>query len=241
MNMSLRVMGGVALLAGAVLTGPARAAVMEYGDENLLGTGTYPIDPKTGATLEGLAPGVVTFGAPGVHHDSPFTPAAGEYPGTDQIYVGSIQTGFRDGYSFATSRINGPQIFNLDYSSLVPAGSVIDSLTLGIAGDDIQGAVFNPYTATINGATDAGLTGLLNSLNLTGPSAKFFTIGIQPDTLTADHVLHLAIDQGGDGGDGWAVDFLTVGVTTRQGTVPEPASLGVIAVGGLVLLLRRKA
>jgi hypothetical protein len=40
-------------------------------------------------------------------------------------------------------------------------------------------------------------------------------------------VLTLSIDQGGDGGDGWALDYLTVGVTTQQtptSTVPEPLS-----------------
>jgi hypothetical protein len=29
-------------------------------------------------------------------------------------------------------------------------------------------------------------------------------------------VLTLTIDDGGDGGDGWAIDFLTVAVTTSE-------------------------
>lgn len=89
---------------------PSRADLIQYGDADVLnGTGTYPIDPTTGATLQGLAPNVVTFGAPELDHGFPFTPSPGDFPGTDQIFVGSVQTGAHDGYSVA-SRLNGPQI-----------------------------------------------------------------------------------------------------------------------------------
>ncbi len=48
------------IVIGAVGTS-SDAGIVEYGNENLLNTGTYPSDPKAGATLQGLAPGVVTF------------------------------------------------------------------------------------------------------------------------------------------------------------------------------------
>jgi hypothetical protein len=215
---------------------PARAGVMQYGDKDVLGTGSYPIDPTTGATLQGLAPGAVTFGAPPVGHVFPFTPSAGEFPGTDQIFVGSVQTGAHDGYSVSAQRINGPQTLVLDYSSLVPPGSTIQTLTLGIAADDFQfPSLGQPFTATINGVPDAALTSQLNALNQGGPVVQFFTIGISPASLLPSNILTLAIDQGGDGGDGWAADFLTVGVTTTA-AVPEPATLMLLGIGAAGLI-----
>jgi hypothetical protein len=239
-----------ALIAASIGTvvlasGVARAdGIIEFGDENLLGTGTYGSDPKAGATLNGLAPGATTEATTSFFHGFPFSPGAGTFAGTDQIFVGSTQTGAHDGYSVAAQRINGPQVLTLDYGSLVPGGNTITTLTLGIATDDFQfPSEGQPFTASINGATDAALTALLNSLDDGGPVEHFVTIGIDPVTLLASNVLTLTIDEGGDGGDGWAVDFLTVGVTSEPTgvSVPEPAPIGVFASAllGLGLLRRR--
>lgn len=222
----------VLLLSGL----PARGQYIEYGNENLLGTGTYPSDPKAGATLVGLAPGVVTESSNYYPHSFPFSPAAGDYPGTDQIYVGSVQTGADDGYSSSSQRINGPQVISMDYSSLVPAGQSVSTLTLGIASDDFQFPAFgNPFIVSINGIADAPLTTELESLNETGPQEHFFTIGIDPADLLPSNNLTLSIDEGGNGGDGWAVDFLTIGVTT----VPEPTGLLVLPLAAIALVGRR--
>lgn len=112
------------LLVASLLVWSASAfpAVLTYGDQDVLGTGTYGTDPLTGATVEGLAADTVTFGAPAVGHGFPFAPSLGEFAGTDQIFVGSVQTGFHDGYSSASQRIAGPQVITLDYSALVPTG-----------------------------------------------------------------------------------------------------------------------
>jgi hypothetical protein len=204
--------------------------VLLYGSENLLGTGTYSSDPTAGATLAGLAPGAVTFANLSQGHGYPFSPSPGDYPGTDQIYVGPDQMAFDDGYSSAPTRIAGPQVVSFDYSSLVPAGTIVETLTLGIASDDFQNAVFgNPFTATINGQVDTTLTTTLNSLNETGPITQLFTIGIDPATLEANNVLNLSINEGGNGGDGWAVDYFTIGVTTES--VPEPSGWCMWAAG----------
>lgn len=223
-----------ALLALGLLGGSreAWAGVLVYGDKDVLnGTGTYPIDPTTGATLIGLAPGAVTFGQPELNHTFPFSPSGGEFPGTDQIYVGSTQTGFHDGYSGSAQRINGPQVINLNYASLVPPGQTVLSLTLGIGADDFQFPVFGqPFTASINGVPNAALTAVLNSLDQSGPQVQFFTLGLSPALLSPTHTLTLSIDQGGDGGDGWAIDFLTVGVTST----PEPSGLALFGLASLV-------
>src|SRR5262245_6345689 len=77
---------GLTALAMLGRSDRAAAAVIEYGTENVLNTGaTYPSDPKAGATLEGLAPNVITDATLTLNHGFPFTPAAGNFPGTDQI------------------------------------------------------------------------------------------------------------------------------------------------------------
>src|SRR5262249_44089887 len=154
------------------------------------------------------------------------------FPGTDTIYVGSVQTASHDGYSVAASRVAGPLVASLDYSSLVPAGQTITSLTLGIAADDFQNPRFGqPFTATINGTAATALTTKLNTIDETGPVVHFFTIGIDPSLLSSTNILTLSIDEGGDGGDGYAVDFFTVGVTTQPTATPEPGTLALVAVG----------
>lgn len=215
----------------------SQADVLLFGDENCLGTGCYGTsNPTAGATLQGLAPNVVTVATQSFAHSYPFSPGPGDFPGTDQIYVGSVQTGFDDGYSVSPERINGPDVMTLNYSSLISTGQSLVTLTLGIAADDFQFPVFGqPFIVTVNGAADAALTSELESLNETGPIVQFFTIGLSPSVDTGSHILTLSINEGGNGGDGWAVDFLTVGVTTQASAVPESSSAGLLA-AGLVLI-----
>ncbi len=231
-----------AMICTLAFSSPVHAGggAIEYGNENVLGTGTYASDPKAGATLVGLAPDVVTMASLITPHSYPFTPGPGDFPGTDQIYVGSVQTAFHDGYSVSPERINGPDVMTMDYSSLVPSGQHLTTLTLGIAADDFQFPVFGqPFIATINGTTDVALTAELESLNESGPLVQFFTIGISPSLLLDTNVMTLSIDEGGDGGDGYAIDFLTIGVTTQS--VPEPSSLMLLGAGALgVLTLGRR-
>jgi MYXO-CTERM domain-containing protein len=123
----------------------------------------------------------------------------------------------------------------MSYADQVPAGQAVSTLTLGIMTDDFQFPVWgDAYTASVNGVPNAALTSVLNSLNETGPEARFVTVGIDPSILLGSDVLTLSIDEGGDGGDGWAIDFLTVGVTTTPVPEPEFAGLGGVAALGLV-------
>ena len=219
-----------------------RAGLVIYGDKDVVGTGTYPEDPTNGATLIGLSAGVSTVGVLGLDgfgHGFPFSPSAGDYLGTDQIYVGSNQTGNSDGYSSFGGRLKGPQIITMDYSSMVPIGDTVQTLTLGIGFDDFQFPPFgNRFELAINGQVDAALTNLANSFNQTGPRASFASIGINTSLLNASHILTLSIDQKGSGGDGWAVDFLTVGVTSVT-AVPEPSSIAMLVVGFSIALILR--
>ena len=241
--MRIRVAAWILISAFAAVL--VRADVMTYGDEDCLGTLCYGAsDPTAGATLQGLAAGVVTDATNSYGHSFPFSPDGGDFAGTDQIYVGSSQTGAHDGYSVSAPRINGPQVLTMDYSSLLSAGETIQTLTLGIAADDFQFPVFGqPFTAKVDGTVDTALTNELNSLNETGPVVHFFTIGLDPSIDTSSHTLTLSIDEGGDGGDGWAVDFLTVGVTGTTSAVPEPSTvlpLGLAAVALVFFTFRRR-
>lgn len=212
---------------------------MEFGDRNLMGTGTYPSDPTAGATMEGLAPGVVTVATNSYAHPFPFQPGPGAYPGTDQIFTGGPDTIPLDGYTHSLGTVAGSQALTFDYSSLVPAGHKVDTLTLGIAADDFQQPAFRePFTAKINGIVDSALSNQLNALDLSGPKVQFLSVGIDAAILAPSNILSLSVERGGTGGDGWAVDFATIGVTT---SVPEPSTFCVLAFGvaGLALRARR--
>ena len=196
---------------------------------------SYSSSPKDGATLEGLAADVVTLATHSFGHNFPFSPEAGDYPGTDQIYVGNTQTNYHDGYSGSDSRINGPQVITLDYSSLISENETVATFTLGIAADDFQYSTWGqPFTASINGVVNTTLTNTINSLSETGPYTHFLTIGIDPMSLSTNNILTLSIDDGGDGSDGWAIDFLTVGVTTQ--TVPEPSTAVLFGIAAISLI-----
>jgi hypothetical protein len=199
--------------------------VATYGDRDLVGFHYPPgADPTRGARLTGLAPGAITLSTEGFGHGFPFKPGDNQpdgvedYPNTDQIFVGSNQTAAHDGYAQFDDRKKGPALFSLDYSKLVPAGTKIATLTLGIAIDDVQFGMWGqPFSASVNGQPNRAISSELNKIDDTGPMTRFFSAGIDPAVLTPDHILTVAIDEGGDGGDGFAIDFLTVGVTTSDG------------------------
>lgn len=215
----------VTLIAAA--KSPADAAVMTYGDMDCVGFGCYgAADPTSGAVLQGLGAGVTSHATTAFSHGLPPFPGGVDFAGTDTIYVGSHLIHADDGYAANGNPVAGPQMLTLNYGGLVAGGTHITSLTLGIAADDFQNPFFGqPFMASVNGTPNADLTALLNSINTGGPSVQFFTIGLDLNDLAPSNILNISIDEGGDGGDGWAVDFLTVGVTTAANVVPEPMTL----------------
>ena len=79
------------------------------------------------------------------------------------------------------------------------------------------------------------------ALNQTGPFEQFLSIGIDPATLDPSNILTLSINETGNGGDGWALDFLTIGVTSTPATpAPEPTSFALLSIAALPLLTRPK-
>ena len=86
----------------------------------------------------------------------------------------------------------------------------------------------------MNGHIVVDLINELNGLVQTGPEVQFFSIGLDPGLLESSNILTLTIDQAGDGRDGWAIDFLTVGVTSSP--VPLPPALGLFAMAAISAL-----
>ncbi len=233
----------------------AASGFLEYGNENQEGAGPYsggfnPVgfDPKAGATLSGLSAGQITSGTQSSGHSEFFPDApAGDFAGTDTIHVGSGFTsqahdGYAGQYLYPQAPgdphvVKGPDTFSLNYASLVPAGQTLQTLTLGIELDDFQFAKFgDPYTATINGVESTELESVMNKVVLTDPSSQFYTFGIDPSLLGSSGILNLSIDEGGDGGDGYAVDFLTVGVTTSGAPAAVPEASTTVSFGLLLML-----
>jgi len=231
------IVGG--LIALGLATASAPADVIQFGDRDLLNTGSYADDPTAGATLQGLAPGAVTAATKTYAHPFPFTPDPGTFGGTDQMYTSGQNSRPRDGYSGSAGTVNGPQVLTMDYNSVVPAGQRVETLTLGIAADDFQQPRFKlPYVAKVNQVVNAALTNQLNAMDLGTPEVRFFSVGIDPAVLAPSNVLDLSIERAGPGSDGWAVDFTTIGVTTTAQTVPEPTTLGVMVLGAVAIGLR---
>ena len=222
-----------------MLTANVPAFVMTFGDKDGLGFDVYGDDePTDGASLEGLMTGDVTFAFNDYFHGFPFDPEPDEYAGTDQIFVGSDRTAFGDGYSMYAGRTAGPQVITVDYNPIVQAGHSVDTLTIGIAADDFQSPFFgNPFIALVNGHIVVDLINELNGLLQTGPHVQYFSLGIDPGILDLGNVLTLTIDQAGTGNDGWAIDFLTIGVTTSMHLPLPPAfvlfAAGLMATAGL--------
>ncbi len=188
--------------------------VLLFGDQDDVNGGAYPSDPTAGTAMIGLVAGAATsspntYGAP---FPQPFTGA--DFPGTDQVFVGSNQANTCDGYSGDPNR--GPALVTaLDYSALVPAGATVTSITLGIMTNDFQNQVWgDPFSVTINGVTQLTTQALLNNLDQTGPITQFITVGLDPSLDDPSHTLNIVIDEAFDGCDGFLVDFFTVGVET---------------------------
>jgi len=183
------------------------SGIAVYGSENFFGQG-YPAkaNPYQGATLTGLSANASTVAISKFVGPATFAPSVTDYPGTDQIYVGSNETP-------GVNQLAGPQVITLDYSALTELSHPIKTFTLGIATDGFENPTINiPYTVSINGVVNPQLTSILNSLSDADRVEQFVSIGIDPAQLQASKVLTISIDSPGNDVSGWAVDFLTVGI-----------------------------
>jgi len=196
---------------------PSQSQVLVFGDKDLFGTQyANGADPTAGTQLEGLTPSQVTMSSGTYYYAHGFAPGLGDlggqsdYPGTDQPYVGSAITDVQ------SPTLRGPQIISMDYSSQVPAGQQVAGLTLGMAVTGFDSTdTQETYTAWINGQVNTSLSQELNSLRQGGQMTQFFTTGIDPKLLRPGNSLSLQIDASGAWAGPWAIDFLTIGVTTE--------------------------
>ena len=224
--------------------------VLQFGDRDRANTGAYTSDPTAGATLLGLSPGVVTTAPLREGTEYPIATDAGDFAGSDRIFVGDPLTSCSDGYcsyarDYPSNASSGPQVFSLDFGSLIPAGRRVTSLTLGLALVDFQFPAFSqPFIGMINGTEWEPFSAALNSIDTGGPLVQFRTIGL-PTSSYEPNVLTIGINNGGTGGDAWAIDFLTLGFTTESlpgAVAPEPVSLVLLGTGlaGVAAVRQRK-
>jgi len=206
---------------------PAAAKILVFGDKDLFGS-QYPngVDPTTGAQLSGLQPGQVSTATQTYDYNDNFTPNFGDlggqtdYPGTDQLYVASNTTPQMNQIQ------RGPQVISMDYSSQVPPGQAVSGLTLGmsITGFDAQ-ETQQTYSVWINNQIDVPLSRYINSVELGAHATQFFAIGVDPQLLLPNNTLTLKIDSTGSQNPlAWAIDFLTIGVTTSPAPAAQPSS-----------------
>ena len=209
---------------------PSQSQVLVFGDKDLFGTQyANGVDPTAGTQLDGLTPGQVTMSSGTYYYAHGFAPGLGDlggqsdYPGTDQPYVGSAITDVQ------SPTLRGPQIISMDYSSQVPAGQQVAGLTLGMAVTGFDSTdTRDTYTAWINGQVNRPLSQELNSLRQGGQMTQFFTTGIDPKLLRPGNSLSLQIDASGDWAGPWAIDFLTIGVTTEPIPGAQSGSVGAV-------------
>lgn len=221
---------GLLTAAGAAAGQPANVVV--FGDLDRVGNGTYLTSPWDTAALFGLTAGQTSAG-PVFPAAGPTPPNQADFQRTDRVLKGTGSA--QDGYANAMNNpLSGAHTFTLDYTAALQGGTAVDTLTIGVMLIDVQPSASAQYTLNVNGSASAftNITGVVNGLDQAGQAGQFLSFGVPLDVLALNpsaNTLNFTIDQG-VGGDGFAVDFLTVGVTP----VPEPAGLLLVGLAAFV-------
>jgi len=143
-------------------------------------------------------------------HAFPYSPAANDVSGTDEIFVPASYNGSppygNDGYCDTGVP---PKSISLNYDL---QGTTVLAATIQLFVDDFQGIMWGAnWIATFDGVNADFLTNIIMSLVQTGPIGKIITAQIPADFLQyiADGSLEIKIDDTTTGaGDGYAIDFV---------------------------------
>ncbi|MBI5883644.1 MAG: carboxypeptidase regulatory-like domain-containing protein [Elusimicrobia bacterium] len=155
-------------------------------------------------------------------HSYPFTPAAGDPPGTDRILLGSGYRGSppagQDGYTGHARRPDSmPVPIALRYGT---KGIPVKAARLQLFVDDFQAPLLGArYKVTINGQRALFLEDIINSLRQTGPVGKLVSVQLPEEFLwpVRKGDFSLLIDDPDTGaGDGFAIDFVRLLINPRD-------------------------
>lgn len=250
-----------AVLAVALLAAPANADLIIASDTF---DGSDPVIGLDGTTLSGT-PGATWIGSEGagtqalddgsiiggngsMYHD--FTPVNGtnymftmnmQYSGTYWCMVGFANSAFPTAAAY--DRLNSPGDADRGYmvssassgtTSIAPAtGASVVVAAAAVNGNDIDleyqillttaadGSSYTLYYAVSDGTTAYDLGSATHNASAAADIAYAVVSYRAPSTANGDYI------------DNWLIE------TTTQ-TIPEPATIGILALGGLVSLMRRR-
>jgi hypothetical protein len=205
-------------------------------------------------TYQGSAatlPADFTVGGSTTNYAGIFTDGVSAYTTANGLYAGTQSSNTAD--NAFTARVPVGTNLTLTYSVKNSTGSTLPGLTIKYDIEQYQDATATPNTISI--ASDNGLGGAFDSTKMSGTISQnelaaggTTTVYTTPLTVTDTATYNQAIPDGaivqfqftwtpGGGGNRpiFGVDNLAI-----TGTVPEPTSLTLIGIGGLLLSRRRR-
>ncbi len=219
-------------LASSAMATPVLTVTTSSGSQNVtlvsIGGGAYAATPGSA--------GGFTWGAIGVNvSSSSYSQVALQI---NSVANTNPTTGLNSAISFSVSD-SGLSATPNSFLSIQESGSATSSLATSAQTVDFSGSAVNSSTTV--GTQDSGDLALNTSKSyLSSSSVSYSSLGSNLSgaysTLTLNAETSLSIDPGMkvNGTD------LAVNIDTATVTTPEPAALGLFAVGGLVLLAARR-
>jgi hypothetical protein len=197
------------------------------------------MNTRTAIFALGTLAGLAAFAAPAMAVSNPVPDVYSDF--TTITYTVSGNTGHLTATGFAENLRTNPN--DATHGANITNGAFTLHANLTLSGSSIVG-VSGDATITGNSQTYFNSTSLLSVVNT--PSTDVFTFNFSNGTGTYPGAFQVILHGGGNTGfSSFASNFASAGgngiAFSDTVAVPEPASLGALGLGGLLLLRRRKA